>query len=204
MSVSFVQQSKDLYAASFSISHNGYNIGQLNMKGKLGSKEGVWQGTVMGRSVVMQLDKSGTGFRPYSIKVDGNIVGSVSQMTVKTGLFSSYQYHQLVYNGTSYQLYAMCLGKAGSASSLYCGQQQLAEINKDATVYNDLHNYEVFALDEHSAFICMLLCCYMYVRGCYRPGEKVTSSVVTSVGITTTKALKEKYNPNFKSTHSFY
>ena len=199
MSISFVQQCKKLYAADFAVFHNGAAIGTLSMEGRLGSMEGEWSGTVMGRRISMKRCSGVPGFRPYEISVDGRVAGNVSQIEVKTGLFSRHQYHQLQLEGCGYQLYAVGLGKRGGACSLYCDGRQLAEINRDPTVYNELYRYEIFAVDTDSAFVSILLCCYMYMLGCYRPGEVAVSSVRTHVTVTTNKALLAKYDPNFKA-----
>lgn len=201
MSISFVQRSKDLFAAEFQIVHNGACIGQIAMQGQMGSREGRWSGSIMGRSVVLSPNAKGAGFRPYDIQVDKRMVGSVAQIDKKTGLFSRYQYHEIQFEGRAYQLYTVGLGKEGAASCLYLGQEQIAQIDKEATVRNDLHHFEIFAVDENSAFISALLCCYKYVRGCYRPGEKITESVASYTTVTTNKMLKAMYNPNFKSEH---
>ena len=201
MSISFVQQHKELYAADFLVTHNGRTVGALAMQGRMGTREGSWSGTVLGRQIVLTPCADARGFRPYSICVDGKPAGTVAQYDVKTGLFSSYQYHNLELFGRCYQLYSVGLGKAGGASCLYLGQQQLAEIDSGATVYNELYSYDIFAMDQDSAFACVLLCCYMYMRGCYRPGEKPKASAATYVSVTTNKFLKSKYQPNFKETH---
>ena len=199
MSISFVQQYKKLYAAGFTVFHNDAVIGTLSMKGRLGSREGQWNGTVMGRQISMKRCSGVPGFRPYEISVDGRLAGSVSQIDVKTGLLSGHQYHQLQLEGRSYQLYAVGLGKQGGVCSLYCDGSQLAEIDTEATVYNELFRFETFAVDTDSAFVSILLCCYMYMLGCYRPGEAVSSSVRTRVTVTTNKDLLAKYDPNFKA-----
>ena len=201
MSISFVQQHKELYAADFLVTHNGSVIGQLAMTGKLGSMEGTFTGTVMGRQITLAPHAKATGFRPYEIRVDGRVAGTVAQRTVKTGLFSQYQYHEMHLDGQTYELYSVGLGKAGNAACLYCGNTQVAEIDKGTTVYNDLHEYEIFPVDEKSAFACIVISCYRYVRGCYRPGEKAVASKVTHVNVTSNKVLKSKYDPDFKSAH---
>ena len=94
MSISFVQQRQELYAADFLVTHNGAMIGQLSLQGKLGSREGTWSGTVLGRAVTMT-PGGAAGFRPYRIQVDGNPAGSVAMEEIKTGLFTRTRYHRL-------------------------------------------------------------------------------------------------------------
>ena len=202
MSISFIQQHKDLFAADFLVTHNGQTVARLDMQGKPGSMEGTFTGTVMGHQITMTPGAKAAGFRPYEIRVDGRTAGTVAQIDVKTGLFSRHQYHEMHLGGRSYELYSVGLGKAGDAGCLYCGNTQLAEIDSEATVRNELYEYEIFAVDDQAAFVSILMCCYMYVRGCYRPGEKPTASTATYVTVTTNKSLKAKYNPDFKSTHT--
>jgi hypothetical protein len=136
-----------------------------------------------------------------AIRVDGRNVGTVAQKDARTGLFSRYQYHEMHLDGRTYELYSVGLGKEGTAGCLYCADSQLAQIDKGTTVRNNLHAFEIFAVDQQAAFVSILMCCYRFVRGCYQPGEKAVTSVATNVSVTGNKTLKAKYNPSFKSTH---
>lgn len=199
MGISFEQVRKDLYAAEFRVLHGQTPIGQLRFQGRPASREGEWSGHLWGRSLRLYPEPKCPGFRPYGIQVDGAAMGSVGIMDKKSGLFSRYQYHELCYDGEVYELYSVGLGKQGSAGCLYRGHTQLAQIDKAARVHDDLHRFEIFAEDEAAAFISVLMCCNMYTRGCYRAGEKVSSSVSTQVTVTANKVLLSKYDPDFKA-----
>lgn len=102
-------------------------------------------------------------------------------------------------NGQTFDLFPIGMGKQGNKSPVYCGNTQISLIEKDCIVYNDLHEYHVFALDREAGLISALFCMYMYVNAAYKPGVKVTESKVNSVSVTTNKLLKEKYDPGFKN-----
>lgn len=199
MSIVFEQLRKDLFGAEFRVLHGQTPIGHLCFQGSLGSREGEWTGILWGRSLQMYPGPSHPGFRPYAIMVDGMAMGSMGTVSKKSGLFSRYQYQELRYGGDVYELYPIGLGKKGGVGCLYRGRAQLAQIDKAAQVRNDLHRFEIFAEDESAAFISVLLCCNMYTRGCYRPGEKVSASVSTQITVTTNKELLSRYDPDFKT-----
>ena len=96
-----------------------------------------------------------------------------------------------------FDLFPIGFGNEGSKSPIYNGNKQIAQIEKDCIVYNDLHNYRIFAEDSFASQIAILFCIYMYINVGYKSGEKVISSKVKVVSITTNKLLKEKYNPEF-------
>ena len=50
-------------------------------------------------------------------------------------------------NGKEYESYTVGLGSK-TVSSVYSVEEQIAQIEKDLTVYNDLHNYNINWLNE--------------------------------------------------------
>lgn len=65
-------------------------------------------------------------------------------------------------NGMIFDLFPIGFGNEGSKSPIYNGNKQIAQIEKDCIVYNDLHNYRIFAEDLFasqiaifSVFICI-------------------------------------------------
>ena len=94
-------------------------------------------------------------------------------------------------------MYTVGLGKEGYKFPIYKGSEQIAQVEKDCVVYNDLHNYKAFIKEEDYLNAVIYLCAYNYVTGPYEPGEKTYSGKETTVYITTNKLIKEKYNPEF-------
>lgn len=202
MILELVQKNKDLFAAQFVIKRAAEQIGEASLQGRMGSMEAAIRGTFYNIDFEMTFDRRNAlgkkMFRPYLLKQGGMEVGSVYQTIHKEGMFKSYEYHHMVKDGMLYDLFPIGFGDEGGKCPIYLDCEQIAQVEKDCVVYNDLHNYRIFAADENAAFIAVLFCMYMYVNACYRPGEKAVSSKVKSVSVTTNKLLKEKYNPYFK------
>lgn len=205
MILDIIQTSKELFSAEFRIIENGLQIGSFYLKGSLGSMEAEIFFEFKGirfKLVNKRLKGINTGvvFRPYIIySYNNESAGYVYQTEVKLGLFKGYSLRKMDFGGRSLELYCVGMGKDGYKFPIYEGEKQIAEIDKGCVVYNELHEYRLYAVDEASAMISAMLCAYLYVSGPYTPGEKVTRSVVKSSTVTTNKLLKAKYNPDFVS-----
>ena len=95
-------------------------------------------------------------FRPYIIDKNGVQNGIVYQTKFNGGLFKKFDYHQMKKAGITYDLFPIGLGTDGSKSPIYQDNSQIAQIEKDCVVYNDLHTYKIFAQDEFSGEIAVL------------------------------------------------
>lgn len=202
MVLDVMQVSKDLFSASFVIKHENTQIGNFSLQGRLGSMEAEIQGTIHEQFFKMSYGKKDDldvahPFRPYLI-YKGNIPdGTVYQTKFNGGFFKKFDYHQMNLNGMIFDLFPIGFGNEGSKSPIYNGNKQIAQIEKDCIVYNDLHNYRIFAEDSFASQVAIFFCIYMFVNAGYKPGEKAISSKVKIVSNTTNKLLKEKYNPDF-------
>lgn len=76
----------------------------------------------------------------------------------------------------------------------------IAQIDKPCEIYNDLHHYTIYAVDQDAAEISALFAAYMYINASFEPGQKVKQSYTKCTSITLNKTLKQKYNPDFKET----
>lgn len=200
------QIQKELFTADFSVNKKDTVIGQMRIEGKLGSMEGKWKGSAFGKEFTLNYGKGNINvesknvFRPYSVMLEDGIQGCIYQTEQKDGLFSKMEYHQLILDGIKYNVYPIGFGKEGSKSPVYIGDEQIALIEKDCVVYDELHHYQVTATDEASALIALIFVCYMYTNACFNPGVKVIQSVSKTVSVTTNKKLKQKYDPMFKES----
>lgn len=202
MILDVVQVSKDLFAASFVVKRGSAQVGNFSLKGRLGSMEANISGKLFEHSFDMRFGKSDNidvarPFRPYIIDENGVQNGVVYQTKFNGGLFKKFDYHQMKKSGITYDLFPIGLGKDGSKSPIYQDNAQIAQIEKDCIVYNDLHTYKIFAQDEFSCKIAVLFAIYMYINAGYRAGEKAITSTVKVVTKTTNKLLLEKYNSDF-------
>lgn len=202
MVLDVIQVTKDLFSASFVINRGNDEIGNFSLQGRLGSMEAEIQGKINERCFKMAYGKMDDlevvhPFRPYTIYEANFPNGTVYQTKFNGGLFKKFDYHQMKLNGITFDLFPIGFGNEGSKSPVYNANRQIAQIEKDCIVYNDLHNYRIFAEDLFAAQVAIFFSIYMYINAGYKPGTKVVSSKVKVVSTTTNKVLKAKYNPDF-------
>jgi hypothetical protein len=198
MQVLLKQKNKDLYSGEFEIFNQEELIGNIWFNGSIDSMEANISGTFYDKKISLNfVSKILTGtnkkFRPYKIIENNNIEGEIFHTEYKKNIFSKYGYTKCLHNQKEYELYSIGLGKK-SVCCLYCGEQQIAQIEKDGIIYNDLHNYDIYSIDKDGAFIAVLMSCYMYITSCYNPGIKVTKSINKIYSKTINKDLISKYN----------
>lgn len=196
------QTSKGLVTADFIVKHGEKEIGSFSMKGSLLSMEADIRGSLhdcpftMTRSKAVK-SKEKEHFRPYSILEFGKEIGLIFQAEKKISLFKGYSFYEMSCFGNTYTMYAIGMGNEGGKMPIYCGDTQIAQIEKDCVVYNGLHNYKVYIEQNVPIKAIIWLCAYLYVTGQYTPGEKIISGKTKTISVTTNKLLKEKYNPKF-------
>lgn len=203
MILDIIQTSKGLVTADFIVKHGEEQIGSFSMKGSLLSIEADIRGvlhdcprfTMM--SVKTVKSKEREHFRPYCILELGKESGLIFQTEKKISLFKGYSFYEMSYCGNTYTMYAIGMGSKGGKMPIYCGDTQVAQIEKDCVVYNGLHNYKVYIEQNVPIKAIIWLCAYLYVTGQYTPGEKIISGKTKTISVTTNKLLKEKYNPKF-------
>ena len=201
MILDIIQTSKELLTADFVIKHGEKQIGSFSLKGKLYSMEADISGTLYDCVFRITYDrrlKSKETFRPYSILEFDREIGSIFRAERKISLFKGYGFRQMNCCGNTYTMYAIGMGNEGLKLPIYCGDMQIAQIEKDCIVYNGLHNYRAYIEQDVLIKVVAWFCAYLYVTGPYAPGEKVISGKTKIVSTTTNKLLKEKYNPDFK------
>lgn len=202
MLIEIIQKNKNLFEANFEIISNDNILGEINVKGKLESMEvslnGIYNNIPFefkynGGVLFKTKDKK---YRPYQIIKNNDTIGEIYQTNKKTGLFSNYDYNTLFYNNNIYNEYGVGLGNE-SKCPIYLNDIQVAQINKDSIVYNDLHNYKIYIKEDKYSFISIIFACYMYINAGFKPGIEVKKSVVKYYNKTTNKELNSKYNPEW-------
>ncbi len=196
------QTGKDLYAAQFLLKRSDKKIGEASVNGKFGHMEAVINGFFYNTEFEMRYGKNkyvaSKPFRPYKISINGAETGIVYQAEQKTGLFRSRSFHQMVRDGQTYECYAIALAGEKTKHPIYCGNRQLALVETDSIIYNDLFHFYAFAEDESAGMTALLFCLYMYVNACYKPGVKVTQAVSENSFVTKDPFLLGKYDPDYK------
>ena len=195
------QKNKDLYSGEFEIIENNQVIGNIYFKGQLGSMEVSLNGSFYDKSFSFECTNklfAGTKkkFRTYNILENNNVVGNIFRSMIKNSLFLRTFYFNLTYNNKEYLSYQIGLGEK-TISAIYLDNNQIAQVEHNNTIINDLHNYEIYCEDKKTAYISIIIACYSYILGTYKPGQKSISSKSIAFEKTTNKYILEKYNPNF-------
>ncbi len=202
MIIELKQINKELFSSRFVINRGKNEIGTVFLKGELGSMEADIFVDFNGTKIEMRHGRDKTidvkAFRPYLISQNDEHIGTVYQTQYNGGIFKKYDFHQMVKAGLTYDLFPIAFGDDGVKCPLYLASEQIAQIEKDNIVYDELHNYRIYSKDENAGLLSLLFCMYMYVNACYKPGVKVVESKVKNNFVTKNKMLLEKYNPAFK------
>lgn len=195
------QKSKEMYSAEFEILENDNVVGQAFIKGKLSSMEAIVDGTFHNKNFFLRfsnkvLTGSSKKFRPYNIIENENLTGEIFQTVFKKNFFSKYEYIKCNYNKEEFKLYSIGLGDK-SVCVIYKNDIQISQIEFSNVIYNDLHDYTIYIKDDDNIFISILLNYYLYVVGKFKPGVKVTKSVIKYYQKDFNKDLISKYNPDW-------
>ena len=198
-----IQSRKDLFSAQFMIKRGVEKIGEVSVNGTAHSIEAHICGELCGTGFEMSRGKGRhmerKAFRPYVLRQNDLETGSVYQTQYKVGFLKKLDIDRLVKNGMVYDLFSIAFGDEGSKNLVYCGKHQIAQIEKECVVYNDLNHYQVFAEDENAGLLSLIFSLYMYINACYKPGIKVSEACSKTFSITKDPCLLEKYDPDFKS-----
>ena len=205
------QQIKNMWSALFYIFEDEDRIGWFEVQGKMGSMEAnilmeisgkKYEMAYSGEKILKEKRIPGTKdtiFRPYHIECRyDEKKGDVWQCDRKTGMFRISSFYQMEFNDKKYDLYPIGFGNEGGKHPVYCGDTQIAQVEKPGEIRDDMHNYTIYAIDSDAAELSVLLVAYMYVNANYKPGEKVTKSYVKCYSVTKSKTLLSKYDPEFK------
>lgn len=197
------QKSKEIYSAEFEILENDSVIGQVFIKGKLGSMEAIVDGTFHNKNFSLKfankiLTGSSKKFRPYNIIENENITGEIFQTVFRKNLFSKYEYIKCNYNEEEFKFYSIGFGDK-QVCAIYKNDIQISQIEFSNVIYNELYDYAIYIKDDDNTFISILLTYYLYVMGKFKPGVKVNKSVVKYYQKDSNKDLISKYDPDWIS-----
>lgn len=135
---------------------------------------------------------------PYFLYFCDEVCGKVAIRTSEGSIFSRYQYYGMEWKEHYYSMYEVGMGKDGIKYPIYDGDTQIALIEKDTTVYNNLDIYHVTATSEQNFTVASILGLYLDASSYAHRGEIVKQSVEKTYYLTTNKKLKAKYDPEFK------
>lgn len=200
MKVLIKQTNKDLFSANFDIIENDEIIGNLYLKGHLGTPEVKLTGKIYDKEFYMERTKQTKGkFRPYSISENNNVVGEVYQAEAEQSwwkkLLSSKPYFKCIYNGQEYNSDVVAVSDGKVISAIFNNEKQIAQCENDTTIYNEVYNFDIYCNTREEVFISIITISFRYIMGYYKAGEKVTKSVRTFYPSKLDWA--DKYDPNW-------
>lgn len=137
---------------------------------------------------------------PYKITDSkSELCGTVCYRMSEGFFLFRYSYYELSINNKTYNIYAIGLGKGGMKYPVYANSRQIALIEKECLVKDNLDKYTIYSVDESSNWIAWIFCSYLDMISYANRGEIAVKSNKISYTITTNKSLKSKYNPDFKN-----
>ena len=182
-------------------------IGGVWVEGKLGSMEAKVHIEMFGKNLDLRL--YGYGYcnthldgkiykvlRQYEILEDSGLIGKIYQVDSKRSWLRISSYLELQYENDLLKAFSVSKG-TDTHICIYRKEEQIAQIEKSTIIHNDLHHYDIFAIDQVSAIEAILFCVYGYVISCFKPGEKVTKYYYKYYHTTTDPFLLSKYHPEF-------
>lgn len=202
------QRNRELYEAEFSIRRGNDVTGAIHIKGTPGHMEADARMEIFDKTYLLSPDDSvqllnGGGqrrsreekvYRTYLINGKGG--GSICQVERKTGVFSSVVFREMIFENEVITMYAKTFKTEGK-NSVYCRNQQIAQIDTSSKIVDGMYRYTVYAVDEKAAVMAALYCIYMYILTGFKPGEKVVKGTYTQTSVSFDKTFDEKYNPDF-------
>lgn len=206
MILTVTQTKKELFSAEFDIISNQQTIGHASFSGPADVYKHKWQITFNGQVYFLNRVIEGSRLSDdelwaYEIIHNGNRNGKVFQTREKTGFISAYVYHKMLFNDSEYSIYPIGFGKDGNRCPIYNGDVQIAQVEKDCIVKEDLHTFKLYSISEESALLAIIFSSFMYSIHYFACGRKVVNSTQKLIEITKNKKLLEKYDPSFKSNN---
>lgn len=133
----------------------------------------------------------------YQISQNGVLCGDIGLADSTDSLLTRYQYYMLIYEGETYSMYRVGLGNEGIKFPIYCGDRQVAQIEKDNVVHDNLDVFHVYAMGDRASKVALMMGLYLDAYGYANRGEIVKKSVAVHYERTFNKKLIEKYDPTF-------
>lgn len=130
---------------------------------------------------------------------NNNECGLVCVKEVKASFFNRYSYTEINFNNETYSMYCIGMGKEGLKYPIYKGDTQIALMEKENKVTNNLDEYVIYMQDDNYLDVALLIALYVDTRFAANRAESVSNSVQMTYSITTNKELKSKYNPDYKN-----
>lgn len=207
MILDLIQTRKELFTAEFKILRGGVNVGNIFLKGTLGSMEANIIVNLFGVTYELHRDtwqvspdpKMIKYYRPYKVSIlpKTKQLGVVTYVERKIGWFKTRTYLSFTSGSDVYNGYALGMGREGFKTPIYLKDKLIAEIDSDNVINNERHKYIVYCKKNEYSVPAVLMTVYSYIIGGFNPGEKVYKSKRIVYSKTTDKFLVSKYDSEF-------
>lgn len=127
----------------------------------------------------------------------GTRIGSIAHMR-EGGLFSAICYMELLLSGRVLRIYEVGLGKEGMKYPIYDGGAQVALIEKEPVVQNNLDAYTLCSLDESGELAALLTALFLDFHRYRNAGERVRGKTSVRYVYTRKKEILATYDPAFR------
>ncbi len=190
------QEYKGLEDAKFTILTDDKEVGKIEVKGNIYSPKVDAYGYYLDQKFQLHFETLGTTkkHRQYTIIEDDETKGEIYHTIFRKNIFISYEYIKCLYKEHEYTSYDIGLGMK-NVYPVYKEDKEIAQIEKDGKVYNDLHEFIIYCLEDE--LLTVINAIYIYLGSYFITGQKVTKSYAKNYYKTTSKLLLSKYNPNW-------
>ena len=132
------------------------------------------------------------------IDAGGGKVGSVAKV-VEGSWFRRQSSVELRIWDRTLRAYEIGLGRQGMKYPLYDGAVQIAQVEKDPVVYDNLDEYRLYSLDEFGETAALLFALFLDFHRYRNAGEYATKKKNVQYVFTGRKEILAKYDPSFRA-----
>lgn len=134
----------------------------------------------------------------YTITTAYNETIGCIEKRKQIGLFKP-PFFTITYHGQTYTIYEVGLGKEGMKYPIYFEGKQVALIEKEPIVKDNLDEYKLYYIDKSLEIICVILGLFIDIEH-YRNLAHIRESKSSfEYTYTLNRKIKDKYDPNFKN-----
>lgn len=131
------------------------------------------------------------------IDENGKYIGSVIKMREGTFVSKNY-YTEIKMYGRILIMYEVGLGKEGMKYPVYEGDVQLAQIEKDPMVFDNLDEYTICSLDDFGELAALMAALHLDFFSYRNAGEHAHGKKSFQYVYTRRKEILAKYDPDFR------
>ncbi len=195
------QIDKGFNNASFEILENDKSVGAIRIHGEPNSEnsfiKGIFDNNKFSLNYVNRKYNEKEISNPYII-INNNRAGTVYNPVNSNNIFNKTTHQKLTLDDSMYDCYNVGFGKEGVKKIIFYDDKQIALVEYDTLIHNELFNFNIYVEDSAAALITILFIIHSYTTS-YFSYEDINFDKVKKVhSITLNKDIKIKYDPEFK------